>query len=170
MTRKGRKPLAAGHVEHLSGSERAKRRLSMILRTMLGEMTVAEACQQLGIGESRFHTLRNDWLQESLELLEPRRIGRPPKSDMADDSETGSRIAQLQNALQQAEQALEVVQVQHEIAAVVGSVRPAANTLTNASSKQPACRGAGEKSGPQPAPRKTGQRLRARGGSAARRR
>ena len=55
------------HVKHLSGSERAKLRLSMILKTMLGELTVAEACAQLQVCESRFHALRNVWLQEALE-------------------------------------------------------------------------------------------------------
>ena len=34
MSRKGRKPLAVGHVERVSGSELAKLRLSMILKTM----------------------------------------------------------------------------------------------------------------------------------------
>jgi hypothetical protein len=79
QTRRGRRPLAAGHVEHLNGSELAKLRLSLILRTMLGELSVAEACAELEVCESRFHALRTHWLQESLELLEPRRTGRPPK-------------------------------------------------------------------------------------------
>jgi len=57
-----------------SGSKRAKIRLEMILKTRMGEPTVEEACQRLGIGESRFHALRNQWLQEALELLEPRAL------------------------------------------------------------------------------------------------
>lgn len=78
MARKGRKPLAAGHVEHLQGSQQAKLRLAMILEAMHGVITVGEACQQLGICESRFHALRNQWLQDSLQALKPRRMGRPP--------------------------------------------------------------------------------------------
>jgi transposase InsO family protein len=41
---------------------------------------VPEACRRLGIGESRFHDLRGAWLQEALELLEPRPLGRPPRA------------------------------------------------------------------------------------------
>ena len=77
MARRGRKPLAARHVDNLCGSERAKLRLQTILQTLQGQMTVAEACQMLGIGESRFYALRNQWLQESVELQEPRPLGRP---------------------------------------------------------------------------------------------
>ena len=79
MKRRGRKPLATRHVDRLDGSELAKLRLETILDTMRGEITVPTACQRLGIGEARFHALRQQWLQEALELLEPRRVGRPPK-------------------------------------------------------------------------------------------
>jgi len=79
MARRGRKPLATRHVKGLCGSGRAKLRLQTILKTLQGQMTVAEACRVLGIGESRFHALRNEWLQEALELLEPRPLGRPPQ-------------------------------------------------------------------------------------------
>jgi len=80
MARRGRKPLGAAHVDHLQGTQLAKRRLELILKTMRGELTIPEACRALSIGESRFHAMRNQWLQEALELLEPRRAGRPPKS------------------------------------------------------------------------------------------
>jgi hypothetical protein len=33
----------------------------------------------LDIGESRFHKLRGDWLQEAVRLLEPGQPGRPAK-------------------------------------------------------------------------------------------
>ena len=79
MASVGRKPLATGHVDRLDGSERAKERMTIILETLRGQMTIPVACQALGVCESRFHALRQDWLQESLELLEPRRPGRPPK-------------------------------------------------------------------------------------------
>ena len=84
MARTGRKPLAAGHVDHLQGSDHARLRLKLILECMLGKITVPAACEQLGIGEARFHAMRSQWLQESLELLEPRRTGRPPKRPASD--------------------------------------------------------------------------------------
>ena len=79
MARVGRKPLGAAHVDHLTGSPLAKERLRWILQTMRGERTVEEACRALSIGPSRFHAMRNRWLQRAVGLLEPRRAGRPPQ-------------------------------------------------------------------------------------------
>lgn len=81
MARTGCKPLGVGHVERLHGSQLARRRLEMILRTLSGELTIEEACRELSIHASRFHQLRSRWLQQSLELLEPRPTGRPPEDD-----------------------------------------------------------------------------------------
>lgn len=114
MNHKGRKPLAAGHVEHLSGSELAKLRLSMILKTMLGELTVAEARAQLGICESRFHALRHQWLQQALELLEPRRAGRPPKLE----TDESRQIAQLEATLAALEHEVDTAEVRQQIAEI----------------------------------------------------
>ena len=111
MSRSGRKPLGAGHVERLSGSELAKLRLTMILKTMLGELTVAEACAQLGICESRFHALRHEWLQQALELLEPRRVGRPPQVE----TEPMRQIAQLEATLEAVEQEVDAAEVRRQI-------------------------------------------------------
>ena len=69
MASLGRKPLATGHVDRLDGSERAKQRMTIILETLRGQMTIPGVCQALGVCESRFHALRQDWLQASLELL-----------------------------------------------------------------------------------------------------
>jgi hypothetical protein len=108
--------LAAGHVAHLSGSERAKQRLVMILKTMHGETTVAEACNALGVCESRFHALRNQWLQEALALLEPRRVGRPPTRNESDETQ---QIAQLELAVEELEQQVKVADVRREIAHIL---------------------------------------------------
>ena len=119
MAHRGRKPLAAGHVEHLSGSETAKHRLEMILKTMLGEVTVADACNELGIGESRFHALRNQWLQAALVLLEPRRVGRPPKQPESDETR---QIAQLEEVVKELEQQIDVADARREIAEILPHV------------------------------------------------
>jgi hypothetical protein len=111
--------LAAGHVEHLSGSETAKHRLEMILKTMLGEVTVAEACHELGIGESRFHALRNQWLQKALALLEPRRVGRPPRQPESDETR---QIAQLEEIVKELEQQIDVADARREIGEILPHV------------------------------------------------
>ena len=57
--RTGRKPAGPQIVERLEGSPVAKQRLEVILETIAGRLTVPEARDRLGIGESRFHELRN---------------------------------------------------------------------------------------------------------------
>jgi transposase-like protein len=112
MARRGRKPLAARHVDNLCGSERAKLRLQTILQTLLGQMTVAEACGVLGIGESRFHALRNQWLQESMELLEPPPLGRPPQVVSPEQAE----VARLEAENRDLRQQRRVAEVREELA------------------------------------------------------
>jgi hypothetical protein len=58
-------------------------------------LTVSEACQQLEIGESRFHELRNRSLQETLEALEPRPPGRPAKPTSPEQAEIDTLKAEL---------------------------------------------------------------------------
>lgn len=116
MARTGRKPQAEAAVERLDGSPRAKQRLAMIIKTMRGELTVPQACQELGIGESRFHELRNQWLQEALQLLEPRRIGRPPKSAVAIQPQ---QVDQLQQQVEHLKRELVVSEVRREVGAVL---------------------------------------------------
>ena len=122
MARRGRKPLATRHVDSLSGSERAKLRLQTILKTLQGQLTVPEACQVLGICQSRFHALRNEWLQESLQLLEPRPLGRPAQVVSPEEEE----VARLQAENRDLKQQLRVTTVREELARVMPYVlRPA---------------------------------------------
>ena len=116
MARKGRKPMAARHVDRLSGSRLAKARLKAILKTLRGEWTIARACQELGICESRFHALRRRWLQHSLELLEPRPVGRPAKSEEMEMDAT----ARLDRPLQRLQQELATSEVRREAAEILG--------------------------------------------------
>jgi hypothetical protein len=118
---RGRKPLAAGHVAHLSGSELAKERLKMILETLEGVRTIGDACAELGVCESRFHALRSSWLQESLELLEPRRTGRPPKGAPAHDAE---RVAELEAALESLEARARHAELREEIRHILAPPGP----------------------------------------------
>ena len=108
----GRKPMAAKHVDHLEGSEHARQRLKLILQCMLGEKTIPEACEELGICESRFHAMRNQWMQEALELLEPRRTGRPPKRQ---GTESDERIGQLEREIEELQEQLRETIVRCEV-------------------------------------------------------
>ncbi|MBI3863717.1 MAG: helix-turn-helix domain-containing protein [Planctomycetia bacterium] len=73
----GRKPMGIEQVDLLLGSEAARRRLAVLLANVAGELSVDEACQELGLHRSRFFELRKQWLQGSVEALEPEPAGRP---------------------------------------------------------------------------------------------
>ena len=122
-TRRGRKPLAAGHVAHLSGSERAKQRLKLILETLEGVRTIGEACAELDVCQSHFHGLRSGWLQEALELLEPRRMGRSPKNV---DTQAALRVAELESALEALQQRAQRAELREEIAQILTTQAPGA--------------------------------------------
>jgi len=102
---RGRPAMGPRLVEALDGSESAKGRLRVILETLTGEKTVLDACQELGIGESMFHKLRNEFLQDAVGLLEPRPLGRPreeidPEEKLRDGYE--KRMQDLEVKLQAA--------------------------------------------------------------------
>jgi hypothetical protein len=113
-TRTGRRPAGPQIVHRLDGSDSAKFRLEVILRTIAGELTIPEACDLLGICESRFHVLRNDTLQATLNTLEPRRLGRPPRSTSPEQEELDS----LKSQLDRAHTDIEVAQVQLDLARI----------------------------------------------------
>ena len=96
--RTGRKPDGPQIVERLEGSPSAKQRLEVILETITGQLTIPEACARLGICESRFHDLRNRTLQATLNTLEPRRPGRPPKRTSPEQGEIDALKAELDRA------------------------------------------------------------------------
>jgi hypothetical protein len=67
------------HVERLDGPEYLKRQLRVVLETVTGERSVAEACAELKVSKARLHRLRRQVLEGALEGLRPRRPGRPRK-------------------------------------------------------------------------------------------
>jgi transposase-like protein len=79
----------------MDGSRFAKKRLALILDTLSGKTTIVDACQKLGINEAAFHKLRRRTLQESLEGLEPRPLGRRPK----ETSPQTERVEELEEEL-----------------------------------------------------------------------
>ncbi len=110
----GRKPLGPELVQHLEGSDHAKERFQVMLETLAGRSTIAQACERLGIGEAMFHRLRIEVLQAGLSRLEPRPIGRPPRetsSEAARIAEFEERLTQLDQECKTAEVRLEITQV-----------------------------------------------------------
>ena len=108
---RGRPPLGAEIVEHLEGSTAAKRRLAVILRTLAGQLPIPQACQELGVGESRFHDLRNEVLQHALADLEPKPVGRPAQRP----SEPEARLAEAQRETQRFQADLRAAQIRQEL-------------------------------------------------------
>lgn len=121
MARTGRKPLAAGHVDRLQGSQFARQRLRVLLECLREEKTISEACLELGICEARYHTLRDHWLQGSLELLEPRRAGRRCKEPAREELQ--QRVSRLERENQQLTHELREARVQLEVAQIVAAPR-----------------------------------------------
>lgn len=115
--RVGRKPLTTGHVDHLCGSTHAKDRMRIFLETLRGTLTIPEACQLLDLKEAQFHHARHVWMQESLELLEPRRAGRPPKQ--VDPDELTRRCAELETEMEQLRAQAKAAQVREEISRIL---------------------------------------------------
>ena len=110
-TIRGRPPLGPAHVERLQGSPEAKARLEAILQTLAGTLTIPEACQRLGIAETRFHDLRRDVLQEALGALEVRPRGRPPRAS----AETDARLETLRGEVESLKTDLRAAQIREEL-------------------------------------------------------
>jgi transposase-like protein len=114
----GRKTLGPALVHHLQGSLRAKQRLELILQTLAGQLTIVEACRRLGIGEAMFYRLRARVLEAGLAQLEPRPIGRPPRTASPEQQ----RITQLEQQLEELQTDVQLAQVREEIALVLPHV------------------------------------------------
>ena len=120
MTRRGRKPLALDHISHLDGSEHAKQRMTILLRTLQADCDVAEACDGMQLSESQFHTIRHQWLQRSLQLLEPRTPGRPRKQ-RGPESE---RVEQLEREVRDLQRELALTRARCEVLEAFNATAP----------------------------------------------
>ena len=110
---RGRKPVGPEMVERLQGSEQAKKRLQVILETLLGSCRVQEACHELGIGEVRFNQLRLEALEGALAALESKPKGRPAR---AAAPASAAELEQLAEVIQTLQRQLQTSQVPEEIA------------------------------------------------------
>ncbi|HEV8338458.1 MAG TPA: helix-turn-helix domain-containing protein [bacterium] len=99
-----RPPEGVGHVDRLEGPEDLKRRLRVLLDTLSGRVSVAQACEELGVSESRLHELRREALEGALGALMPKPAGRPATAETrtAREKELEGRIQELEVDLQAA--------------------------------------------------------------------
>jgi hypothetical protein len=104
-------------VHKLSGSEEAKARLKVILETVAGSRTVESACQELGLGRSRFFELRDHVLQAAMADLEPKPRGRP--AETPDPEALQQRLQELEAEHEHLLDELEIAHVREEIRLVL---------------------------------------------------
>jgi len=110
--RTGRPNKALGHVDGLDAGDLEKARLKAILATITGELSVQDACAQLGIRRARFAELRQKALQGACESLTPGRPGRPPRHD----AEVDPRVGQLEAEVFDLGRELRTAAIQTELA------------------------------------------------------
>lgn len=118
MARRGRPVLGAKLAQGTEGSNLAQRRLEVLLSTLAGTMTIDQACRELGIGRSRFHALRAQFLQQAAGWLEPRSRGR--RAHVPDEREV--RLGQLRQQIARLKLDLYAAQVREELALVMPHV------------------------------------------------
>ena len=106
-----RPPEGVRHVDRLDGPEDLKRRLRVLLDTLSGRVSVAQACEELGVSESRLHELRREALEGALGALMPKPAGRPARAET-----TTEREKELEGRIQELEVDLQAALVRTELA------------------------------------------------------
>jgi transposase-like protein len=107
---RGRPPKGLTHIDSLTPDPESRKRLKAVLATLMGQMTVAEACSRLSLSESRFHELRRRALSGMVDGLEPRPPGRPPQP--VEDEEVSSLKKQVDHLREE----LQISRLRTEIA------------------------------------------------------
>ena len=98
---RGRPVVGVDLVERLAGPRGQRRQLRILLGTIVGTLTIAQACAELGIGRARLHQLRWRVLEGGMAALEPRPRGRPRLPAPSPEVEQlQARVAELELALQ----------------------------------------------------------------------
>ena len=77
----------ANHVDEIQGTKESKRRAKLILKTITGELSVREACEQLGIGPTQFANLRKQGLESLVDGLRPAPAGRRARARVVSERE-----------------------------------------------------------------------------------
>ncbi len=107
---RGRPPKGLSHIDSLPGDVESKQRLKTVLATLLGHLTIAQACSELSISESHFHEIRRRALAGMVTGLEPRPPGRPPNP--VEEEEVSSLKQQVEDLREE----LQIARLRTEIA------------------------------------------------------
>ena len=108
---RGRPILGVDLIDRLDGPRALRRRVRIVLATIGGTLTIAQACAELGIGRTQFHTLRWRVLEGALEGLQSRPRGRPRQRPLV-----SAEVQQLQARIRELEDALTTTALRSEIA------------------------------------------------------
>jgi transposase-like protein len=109
---RGRPPQGPNLVDHFDADPNTKERLKLLLQTLTGQLSVADACRKLGISQARFFELRAAMLQGALDRLQPKPLGRPVPITEPDSS----RIRELEQEILDLRLHLAAAQLREEIA------------------------------------------------------
>jgi hypothetical protein len=112
---RGRYPAGSEYVDKVDGSALAKERGRVLLELQAGHVRLQEACELLGVRETRLHQLRHVALQALVQSLEPGVTGRPSLSATPE----AERICELEQALAEKELELQEALVRTEVALIV---------------------------------------------------
>lgn len=97
----------------IEASEQARERVKVMLLTLSGDWTVADALHRLRISRTRFQDLRRRMLQQAVWALEGRPTGRPrhaPDPESATVSGLRARVDELTYELRVLRASLEIAQ------------------------------------------------------------
>ena len=108
---RGRPITGVDLIERLEGPRAMRRRVQVVLATLAGGLTIAQACAELGIGRTQFYALRWRVLEGALEALRPRPRGRPRHPERASRA-----VQQLHARIRELELALKTTALRSEIA------------------------------------------------------
>jgi transposase-like protein len=102
--------------------------VKIILQTIHGELSVKEACEQLGIGPTQFANLRLQALQGMVDSIQPQPAGRPPRAHVATahELELQQRLAELERENRVLKAQVEVSSLRRQQAVRSKSDSPAA--------------------------------------------
>jgi hypothetical protein len=128
--RRGRPAEGADLVDKLHEcSGVARTRLKLIFQTVAGECTIERACQTLGINRSAFNKLRQQFIADAAQLLEPKKPGRKKKVLTDEDLE----LKQLRSEVGELKFQLRAQQVREEIGLIMPRLlrRPGVVKKTN---------------------------------------
>jgi hypothetical protein len=108
---RGRPIIGVDLIDRLDSPRAMRRRVRIVLATIAGSLTIAQACAELGVGRTQFHKLRWRVLEGAVDGLQSRPRGRPRQLPLV-----SAEVQQLQARIRELEDALKTTALRSEIA------------------------------------------------------